>query len=118
MRFVRCLSCSTFVFTLLGVIAAPNQAAAQSSDWPKTWAKIKAAGQKDGLVIFRTGSSETRKYRQILPTLEKRLGLKIRLISGSSRKLALKIVAAKRAGKKPADVWLSGPSRGCTGSGN
>ena len=108
--FVRCLLCGAFAAALLVVIGAPTEANAQSSNWANKWAKIKAAGQAEGMVIFRTGSSETRSYRQILPKLEKRLGLKIRLLSGSSRKLAVKIVAARRAGKKPADVWLSGPS--------
>jgi iron(III) transport system substrate-binding protein len=106
----RSLFYGVFVAVLAFAVSAPNQANAQSSKWAKEWAKIKAAGQKEGMVIFRTGSSETRKYRQILPTLEKRLGLKIRLLTGSSRRLSVKIVAAKRAGKKPADLWLSGPS--------
>lgn len=91
-------------------IAAMSPAAGQSADWEKTWAEIKAAGLAEGEVVFRTGSSETKQYRQWLPLLEKEVGLKIQLLSGSSSSLAAKIVASRRAGKPIADFWIGGPS--------
>ncbi len=108
--FITFLSKSALAAALAAVLAAPVPVAAQSSDWEKTWAEIKAAGQKEGEIVFRTGSSETKQYRQWLPELEKAVGLKIQLLSGSSSSLAAKIVASRRAGKNIADLWIGGPS--------
>jgi len=109
-RFFQAHSLGLIAAAVMAIATIPAQATAASSDWDKKWAEMKAAAQKEGKVVFRTGSSETRSYRQILPELEKKLGLKVQLLSGSSRKLAGKIVAARRSGKYIADLWLSGPS--------
>jgi iron(III) transport system substrate-binding protein len=110
MTFLSRSVSAAFLAALL-VVAAPVPVAAQSdASWEKTWAEIKAAGQAEGEIVFRTGSSETKQYRQWLPELEKKVGLKIQLLSGSSSSLATKIVASRRAGKPIADVWIGGPS--------
>ena len=90
-----------------GAVASPG---ANAADWQTTWAEIKAAGQAEGEVVFRTGASETKRYRQWQPALEKALGLRIHLMSGSPTELAAKLVAEQRAGKPTADLWISGPS--------
>jgi iron(III) transport system substrate-binding protein len=112
--FATCLPYGAFAAALLVVIAAPSnfpiQAATQSSTWEETWTAIKAAGKAEGRVVFRTGSSETQAYRQVLPEFEKAVGLKIQLLSGSPTQLSTKIVAELRAGKPSADLWFSGPS--------
>jgi iron(III) transport system substrate-binding protein len=99
---------SAFAFALLSIL--PATGFAQSSDWDKKWAEMKAAARKEGLVVFRTGSSETRAYRQVLPEMEKKVGLRIQLLSGSSNQLAAKEIASRRAGKPIADFWIGGPS--------
>jgi iron(III) transport system substrate-binding protein len=111
----RRLSYSAFVATLLVAallvtIVAPVPLAAQAADWEKTWQEMKAAGQAEGTVIFRTGATETQQYRQKLAELEKAVGLRIQLLSGSPTELASKLVADQRAGKPTADLWISGPS--------
>lgn len=108
-KIIAFLSKGALVVTL-GIVAVPSSALSQSGNWEKTWAEIKAAGQAEGEIVFRTGSSETKQYRQWLPELEKTVGLKIQLLSGSSSSLAAKIVASRRAGKPIADVWIGGPS--------
>jgi ABC-type Fe3+ transport system substrate-binding protein len=96
---------------VLAVLMAPTPAAtAQSADWQKTWEEIKAAGKAEGEIVFRTGSSETKQYRQWLPELEKTVGLKIKLLAGSSSSMAAKIVAEQRAGTYSVDLWIGGPS--------
>src|SRR5689334_6685926 len=110
MTFLSGSVLAAFLTVVAAPVPAAAQSAAQSSDWEKTWAEIKAAGQAEGEIVFRTGSSETKQYRQWLPELEKKVGLKIQLLSGSSSSLAAKIVASRRAGKPIADVWIGGPS--------
>jgi ABC-type Fe3+ transport system substrate-binding protein len=99
---------------LVAGVFAPIRAVAQSAtpekSWEKAWEEVKAAGQAEGMVVFRTGSSETPQYRQWLPELEKKVGLKIQLLTGSSSSLAAKIVASGRVGKPIADLWIGGPS--------
>ncbi len=108
--WVRCLSYGAFAAALIVAVTAPIRAAAQVPAWDRTWEEIKAAGQAEGVVIFRTGATETQQYRQRLPELEKAVGLKIQLLSGSPTELAAKLVADQRAGKQTADLWISGPS--------
>ncbi len=97
---------------LLLVVAymAPQPAAAQTTNFKEKWAALKAAAQKEGRVVFRIGSSEARAFRQHRATFEKILGIKLEIITGSSRRLIPKIVAERGAGRYTTDLWLSGPS--------
>jgi iron(III) transport system substrate-binding protein len=108
--FIAFLSKGVLAAALAAIITVPSPVAAQPSDWDKSWAEIKAAGQAEGEIAFRTGTSETQQYRQWLPELEKAVGLKIHLLTGSSSSLASQIVASRRAGKNIADIWIGGPS--------
>jgi iron(III) transport system substrate-binding protein len=104
------LSRGLLIFGLAAVLGTSDPAIAASSSWEKTWAELKAAAHKEGIVVFRTGSSETKIYRQKQPEMEKILGIKIQLLSGSSNQLAAKEVASRRAGRPIADIWIGGPS--------
>ena len=108
--FMTRLVVSGLASLLAAALITPAPLAAQSADWAKTWEEIKAAGKAEGQLVFRTGSSETKQYRQWLPELEKVTGLKIQLLSGSSSSLAAKVVASRRVGKSTADLWIGGPS--------
>ena len=105
-RFKRCFSVSAFAVVLGVVLTAPIPTVTQA----ETLKELKAAAQADGLVVFRTGASETQQYRQANDKLEKMIGIKIQLLSGSSTTLAAKEVASRRAGKPIADLWIGGPS--------
>jgi iron(III) transport system substrate-binding protein len=105
-RFKKCFSVSAFAVVLVVVLTAPIPTVAQA----ETLQELKAAAQADGLVVFRTGATETQQYRQVNDKLEKMLGIKVQLLSGSSSTLAAKEIAARRAGKPTADIWLGGPS--------
>jgi ABC-type Fe3+ transport system substrate-binding protein len=100
----------TLAGLMLVAATACAPSAAGAADWGQTWQEIKAAGQAEGEIIFRTGANETKQYRQWLPELEKTVGLRIQLISGSPTELAAKLVAEQRAGRPMADLWISGPS--------
>lgn len=89
---------------------SPTPIVKQSPTWATTWADIKAAGQAEGHVVFRTGVEETRVYRQNLPEFEKALGFRITTLAGSPTELAAKVVREQRAGKSSADLWFSGAS--------
>jgi hypothetical protein len=88
-RFKRWVSVSVFAVALGVVLTAPIPTVAQA----ETLKELKAVAQADGLVVFRTGASETQQYRQANDKLEK-IGIKIQLLSGSSTTLAAKEVAS------------------------
>lgn len=95
---------------VLSIAALPAMVAAQSTEWDKTWAEMRAAAQKEGQVVFAVNASGTQAFRQVLPELEKILGFKVQLLLGSASQLATQEVAARRAGKPIADLWINGPS--------
>jgi iron(III) transport system substrate-binding protein len=105
-HFKRCFSVSAFAVALVVLLTARIPIDAQA----QTLKELKAAAQADGLVVFRTGATETQQYRQINDKLEKMIGISIQLLSGSSTTLAAKEVASRRAGKPIADLWIGGPS--------
>ena len=105
-RFTRYFSVGAVAFTLIVVLTALIAAVVQA----QTLADLKAAAQAEGLVVFRTGATETQQYRQVNDKLEQMLGIKIQLLAGSSTTLAAKEVASRRAGKPIADLWIGGPS--------
>ena len=102
---VACLAGAVLLLTM-----AASRVAAEDAAWAKTWQEMKAAAQAEGSVVFRVGATETKQYRQRIAELEKAVGLKIELISGSPTELAAKLVQEQRAGKPTADLWISGPS--------
>jgi len=106
-RFTRYFSVGAVAFTLVVVLTALIAAVVQT----QTLADLKAAAQAEGLVVFRTGATETQQYRQVNDKLEQMLGIKIQLLAGSSTTLAAKEVASRRAGKPIADLWIGGPCR-------
>ena len=107
MKYVeRYFSLCAVIFTLALALTTPNFTVAQA----QTLAELKAAAQAEGLVVFRTGATETQQYRQVNDKLEQMLGIKVQLLSGPSTTLASKEVASRRAGKPIADLWLGGPS--------
>ena len=95
---------------LMAAYGAPEPAAAQPTNFKEKWAALKAAAQKEGRVVFRIGSSEARAFREHREELQKILGIKLEIITGSSRRLVPKLVAERGAGRYTADLWLSGPS--------
>src|SRR4029077_6068758 len=105
-HFKRCFSVSAFAVALVVLLTARIPIDAQA----QTLKELKAAAQADGLVVFRTGATETQQYRQVNDKLEKMIGISIQLLSGSSTTLAAKEVASRRAGKPIADLWIGGPS--------
>jgi iron(III) transport system substrate-binding protein len=94
--------CGALAATLLAVVSVSVQA--------QTLEELKVAAQKDGIVVFRTGPTDTRAYRQVQAELEKMLGIKIQLITGSSSQQVPNEIAARQAGKPTADIWLGGSS--------
>ncbi len=95
---------------LMVAYGAPEPAAAQPTTFKEKWAALKAAAQKEGRVVFRIGSSEARTFREHRREMEKILGIKLEIVTGSSRKLVPKLIVERRAGRFTTDLWLSGPS--------
>jgi iron(III) transport system substrate-binding protein len=92
---------------LLGVLAILAAAPARS----ETLKELKAAAQKEGgVVAIHIAHSATPPFRKALPDLEKTVGLKVQLLTGSSSTMATKIVSEQRVGKYTADLWFGGPS--------
>jgi len=105
-RFKKYFSVSVFAVALVALLAAALPTVARA----ETLKELKAAAQAEGLVVFRTGATETQQYRQVNDKLESILGIKVQLLSGASSTLAAKEIASRRSGKPVADIWLGGPS--------
>ena len=106
-RFKGCFSVSAFAVALVVALTAPLPTVAQA----QTLKELKAAAQAEGLVVFRTGATETQQYRQANDKLEQLIGIKIQLLSGASSTLAAKEIASRRAGKPIADIVAPAPER-------
>ncbi len=100
------LACGALVPAVLVVITAALTTLARS----QTLEEMKAAAQVEGAVVIHIAHSATPPFRKALPEIEKAVGLKVQLLSGSSSTTATKIVSEQRVGKFTADLWLGGPS--------
>lgn len=91
---------------VFAIVSAPITATAQC----ETLEQMRGAAQAEGAVAIHIAHSATPLFRKGLPDLEKTVGLKVHLLSGSSSATASKIVAEQRVGKFTIDIWLGGPS--------
>ncbi len=84
-----------------------QSAAAQSSDWQKTWDETLAAAKKEGKVVI-IGSPDPGMRKDIIPRFTERFGIAIEYIAGSSGQLAGRVRTERSSGIYSVDVYMSG----------
>jgi len=94
------------IVLLLSMLLAPC-ALAQSSDWEKTWNETLAAAKKEGKVVV-VGSPDPVMRNQIIPLFEKRYGITVEFIAGSSSQIAGRVTTERQSGIYSVDVYLAG----------
>lgn len=94
---------SVLLFSLMFMSAA----AAQPSDWKKTWDETLAAARKEGKVVVSGPPSQ--ELRQALPpAFKQRYGITLEYLGGRSSETATKLRAERQAGVLTVDVMIAG----------
>lgn len=96
----------TLLALLLSVTFAAS-AAAQTSDWQKTWNETLAAAKKEGKVVI-VGSPDPVMREQVIPKFTDRYGIKVEYIAGSSSQLAARVRTERSSDLYTVDVFMSG----------
>ncbi len=95
---------ATISLLVLAALPAPSKAAGFQSEWEK----LRKAAQKEGELKAFICCGVGREISPFLPKLEKKLGIKLVVSTGSSRQNADRILAERRAGRYTLDVWHGG----------
>jgi iron(III) transport system substrate-binding protein len=94
---------SVLLFSLMFASAA----AAQPSDWKKTWDETLAAARKEGKVVVSGPPSQ--ELRQAMPAaFKQRYGLTLEFLAGRGSETATKLRAERQAGVMTVDVVIAG----------
>jgi iron(III) transport system substrate-binding protein len=94
---------SVLVFSLMFASAA----AAQPSDWKKTWDETLAAARKEGKVVVSGPPSQ--ELRQAMPAaFKQRYGITLEFLAGRGSETATKLRAERQAGVMTVDVAIAG----------
>lgn len=88
------------------MIFAAN-AAAQTSDWRKTWDETLAAAKKEGKLVI-VGSADPVMRGQINPKFTERYGIKVEYIAGGSSQLIERVRTERASGIYSTDIFMSG----------
>jgi iron(III) transport system substrate-binding protein len=94
------------VALLMSMLFAPA-ALAQSSDWKKTWDDTLAAAKKEGKVVV-VGSPDPVMRNEVIPVFQKRYGIDVEYIAGSSSQIAGRVQTERASGIYSVDVYLAG----------
>ena len=94
------------IVLLLSMLLAPA-ALAQSSDTSKAWDEALAAAKKEGKVAV-VGSPDPVMRNEIIPAFEKRYGITVEFLAGSSSQIAGRTQTERQAGIYSVDVYLAG----------
>jgi iron(III) transport system substrate-binding protein len=83
-------------------------AAAQTTDWQKTWDETLAAAKKEGKVTV-AGSPDPVMRNKVIPAFQARYGIQVEYIGGPSSQTAARIRVERGSGIFSIDVYLTGP---------
>jgi len=95
---------ATMALLVLAAFPAPSKAGGFQSEWEK----LRKAAQKEGELQAFICCGIGRAISPLLPKLEKKLGIKLVVSTGSSRQNADRVLAERRAGRYTLDVWHGG----------
>ncbi len=95
---------ATISLLVLAALPAPSKAGGFQSEWEK----LRKAAQKEGELQAFICCGIGRAISPLLPKLEKKLGIKLVVSTGSSRQNADRVLAERRAGRYTLDVWHGG----------
>lgn len=98
-----------FAATLVAAACLTLSAAAQTGDWKKTWDDTLAAARKEGKVVV-VGSPDPVMRNEIIPRFQKRFGITVEFIAGSSGPIVGRIRTERGSGIYSVDVYLAGSS--------
>jgi iron(III) transport system substrate-binding protein len=92
---------------LMLVMLSPHDAAAQNTDWKKSWDEMLAAARKEGKLVLSGPPSQA--LRQALPAAFKaRYGIELEYQAGRSAETATRMRAERQAGVNTIDGVLAG----------
>ena len=91
---------------LIAMMFAPG-VMAQSSDWQKKWDETLAAAKKEGKVVV-VGSPDPVMRNEVIPRFEKRYGISVEYIAGSSSSIAGRVRTERGSGIYSVDVYMAG----------
>jgi iron(III) transport system substrate-binding protein len=95
------------VFLLALIALSPHGAAAQNTDWKKSWDETLAAAKREGKVVVSGPPSQ--ELRQTMPPAFKaRYGIPLEYLAGRSSETSTRLRAERQAGVQTIDVMLSG----------
>ncbi len=80
----------------------------RAGDFQSEWEKLRKAAQKEGELQAFICCGVGREISPLLPKIEKKLGIKLVVSTGSSRQNADRVLAERRAGRFTLDVWHGG----------
>jgi iron(III) transport system substrate-binding protein len=95
------------ILALLVSIACAPAAMAQSADWKKTWDDTLAAAKKEGKVVV-VGSPDPVMRNEVIPAFQKRYGITVEYIAGSSSQIVGRVQTERSSGIYSVDVYLAG----------
>jgi len=96
---------------LTGVAVLVAACAASAEDFQNKWQQLIKAAQAEGQVnTFLCCPLGREGEKTLIPTFEKKFGVKVLNSTGRSSQQRQKIGAERRAGKFTIDVWAGGPS--------
>jgi iron(III) transport system substrate-binding protein len=95
------------LLAVLVSLAFAPAALAQSGDWQKQWDETLAAAKKEGKVVV-IGSPDPVMRNTLIPAFQKKYGIQVEYVVGSSSQLAGRVQTERGSGIYSVDVWLSG----------
>jgi ABC-type glycerol-3-phosphate transport system substrate-binding protein len=95
------------ILAMLASLVFAAQAAAQTSDWQKTWDETLAAAKKEGKVVI-IGSPDPVMRAEINPKFTQRYGIKVEYIAGGSSQLIERVRTERTSGLYTVDIFMSG----------
>lgn len=98
------------IAALLAICAVTLGAAAQTvPNWQKVWDDTLAAARKEGKVVV-VGSPDPVMRGEIIPRFQKKFGINVEFIAGSSGPIVSRIKTERSSGLYSVDVYLAGSS--------
>ncbi len=83
------------------------EGASPTSRFDAEWAKLIAAGQKEGRLAIAAGGAPSREYRSVIGTFQSKFNIKVSLSTGSGSATINRVLAERNAGRYTVDIGLT-----------